>query len=153
MARDVFAREVEIGTPLAADATRLLFAGDSAGDGLLVQNIAVNYQQNITRLWEVGSPQTFFFAGRTQGTIQMKKVVGGNGVSREFITKYGDVCEIRENHLTFLLIAACASGDLGGADNIKASGCVINSLTYSVASADMIINEEMSLLFALLTNV
>lgn len=145
MSRDVFNREVDLGTPLAADATRLLFA-DIGQEDMLVQNVTVQYAQNINRLYEVGSAKTFFIAGRTQGTINIKRVIGGKGVSGGFVKKYGDVCNMASNVLAFSFEAGCTDGSNVG--SITASACVINSVAYSVAAADMIINEDISMMFA-----
>lgn len=145
MARDVFNREVDLGKPLAADATRLILS-EIGDEDLLIQSVAIQYQQNINRLWEVGSSKTFFIAGRTQGTIQIKRVLGGQGVSGEFVAKYGDVCNIAGNHMTFTFEAGCEDG--AGLGKITASACVIQSVGYSVAAADMVVNEDLNLMFA-----
>lgn len=148
MARDLFQRQVELGAPLAADATRLVLAG-IADEDMLAQNVAIQYQQNINRLWEVGSFKTFFIAGRTQGTLQVKRVIGAKGVGTEFIKKYADVCNIRGNFIALQFNAGCA--DAAGVGGMSAEGCVITSVGYSVSAADMIINEDIAMMFAKLT--
>jgi len=145
MARDIFNREVDLGQPLAADATRLLFSGVSNED-LLVQNVQITYAQNINRLWEVGSAKTIFIAGRTRGSITIARVVGGRGVSTEFIRKYGDVCNMAGNILAFTFEAGCTDGAQVG--SITASGVAIESIAYTVAASDMIVNEQLTALFA-----
>jgi hypothetical protein len=145
MARDVFNREVDLGAPLAADATRLLLA-DIGEEDMLVQNVSIQYKQNINRLYEVGSSKTFFIAGRTEGTISIKRIIGGKGVQGGFVTKYGDVCNMANNHMTFTFEAGCTDGSNVG--KITASACVIQSVAYSVAASDMIINEDITLMFA-----
>lgn len=150
MARDIFQREVDLGTPLAADATRLLVS-ELGNEDMLIQNVEIRYEQNINRIWEVGSPKVFFIAGRTAGTMQVARIIGGKGVQGDFIRNYGDVCKMRDKHLTLLLQAGCDSPQSKG--KITASGVVITSVAYSVAAADMIINEAVSLMFARLENV
>lgn len=148
MARDIFNRQVDLGTPLAADATRLILP-DIGNEDMLVQNFASQYQQNVNRLWEVGSFKTYFIAGRTQGTMQIKRIIGGKGVGSSFINQFADVCKIQGNYFSISLQAGCTTGqDLG---SLKFEGVVITSIGYSVAAADMIINEDFSLLFAKLT--
>ncbi len=123
-----------------------LILSEIGDEDLLIQSVAIQYQQNINRLWEVGSSKTFFIAGRTQGTIQIKRVLGGQGVSGEFVQKYGDVCNIAGNHMTFTFEAGCEDG--AGLGKITASACVIQSVGYSVAAADMVVNEDLNLMFA-----
>jgi hypothetical protein len=145
MAKDVFNREVNLGTPLAAESTRLLIAGLTDED-MLAQNVRLEYSQNISRLWEVGSSKQFFIAGRTEGKITVGRIVGGKGISGAFIKQYGDVCNIASNHITLKLDAGCGSTSDKG--SITASGVVINSVSYSVQAQDMIINEEIAMMFA-----
>ena len=145
MARDVFNREVDLGTPLAADATRLLITGLTDED-MLAQNVRIEYRQNINRLWEVGSSKQFFIAGRTEGTIQVGRIIAGKGVSGEFVRQYGDVCNMPENQITLLFEQGCNDGQALG--KITASGVVVNSVAYTVAAREMVINEDIGMLFA-----
>lgn len=148
MARDIFQRQVDLGTPLAADATRLVLP-DIGDEDMLVQNFTAQYQQNVNRLYEVGSFKTYFIAGRTSGTMQIKRIVGGKGIGANFIKQFADVCKIQGNHFSISLSAGCSSGqDLG---SLQFEGVVITSIAYSVAAQDMIINEDFTLLFAKLT--
>ena len=147
MAIDIYGRAVDLSTPIAADATRLLF-NDVGNDDVLVQNFAAQYQQNINRLWEVGSANTYFVAGRTMGSISIKRVIGGQGPSEQFIQTFGNVCNIQKNQFTIQLQEGCTSSHTQG--GLTFSGVVINSIGYSITASDMIINEDISCLFALL---
>lgn len=145
MARDIFNRVVDLGKPLAADATRLIFPfiGD---EDMLLQNVSIQYQQNITRLWEVGSSKTYFFAGRTQGQISAKRIIGSRNAALSFVKQFGDVCNMAKNHLTLQMEAGCEGFENRG--SLKASGVVIQSVAYSVSASDMIINEDITMMFA-----
>lgn len=146
--RDIYGRIVELGQPLAADAMRLIFP-DIGETDVLVQNVNIQYQQNVNRLWEVGSAKTFFIAGRTTGTGTISRVIGGQGFSTDFYKTYGDVCGIRGNSVTMRVSAGCtATGEMGAMTLV---GVVVTSIGYAIQAADMIINENLSLLFAKLT--
>lgn len=145
MARDIFNREVDLGDPLAADATRLLVPLIGEPD-MLLQSVTLQYQQNITRLWEVGSNKTFFFAGRTQGQISAKRIIGNRNASLAFVREFGDVCNMKRNHMTLMMKSGCTDNQDRG--KIHASGVVIQSVSYSIVASDMIINEDISMLFA-----
>ena len=147
MAIDIYGRTIDLGTPMAADATRLLL-NEIGNEDLLVQNFAAQYQQNINRLWEVGSANTYFIAGRTQGSLAIKRIVGGQGPSETFIQTFGNVCNIQSNQFTIQLSSGCTTTVSQG--GLKFDGVVINSIGYAVAAADMIINEDISCLFAML---
>ena len=145
MSNDIFNRVVDLGAPLAADATRMLlpYVGD---EDFLLQSVVIQYQQRITRLWELGSAKTYFFAGRTEGTIQAKRIIGAKNASLAFIKQFGDVCNMAGNHLTITMDAGCTSPVNQGA--LTCSGCVINGVSYSVQAQEMIINEDVHIMYA-----
>lgn len=146
MANDIFNRQVDFGAPLAADSTRLMIPGLN-GEDMLVQNFSAQYQQNVNRIWEVGSFKTYFIAGRTQGSMQIKRIIGGQGISTAFIKQYADVCAM--NNMAIVLQAGCGNTSATGTLNFEK--VVITSIAYSVAAADMMINEDFTLLFGKLT--
>jgi hypothetical protein len=152
---DILGRVVDIGAPMSADGIRMIIP-DIGGEDHLVQQVAIQYQQNINRLWEVGSAKTFFVAGRTQGQLQIKRILGpNNGSSGSFIAQYGNVCNIASNHFTLAAAASCvgACGVPSPAPLLSCSGCVISSVGYSISAADMLINEDITMLIARLEKV
>jgi hypothetical protein len=151
MARDIFNRDVDLGQPLAADAVRALL-GDTGESDLMMQSIQIQYAQRVTRLWELGSAKTFFFAGRTEGSIGAKRIIGKTNASMSFIKQYGDVCNVQKNSIGLTLKAGCTEAGNLATQNLTASGCVIQSCAYSVQAQDMVINEEVSLMFARLND-
>jgi hypothetical protein len=148
MARDIYNRVVDLGQPLAADATRLVLP-DIGEEDMLIQNFNLNYSQSVSQLWEVGSAFTYFVAGRTQGTIEVDRVVGAKGIGTEFINKYADVCNMVNNHFTLSFTAGCSTGAAMG--ELTVNGAVITSIGYSVAAQDMIVHEKISMMFARLS--
>ena len=149
MARDIYNRVVDLGAPLAADATRLVLPY-IGGEDMLVQSMNITYTQNVSQVWEVGSSFTYFIAGRTQGQMQIARIVGSKGIGKEFIAKFADVCNMRSNHMTLQFFAGCEEGQARG--SLKVEGAVITSIAYAVQAQDMIINETFNLMFARLTN-
>ena len=140
---DIFSREASIGEPFSADDSELLFVGGDA-QTMIVQNLTVNYRQNITRLWEIGSDKQYFVSGHQEGDATMARVVGPKPVAGEFMAQYGDVCNIQSNHITFVVKGDCSTK--GG--RIKITGVVITQVSYSVRAQDMVINEQVSMLVA-----
>ncbi len=145
MARDIFNRVVDLGQPLAADATRMLlpFIGE---EDFLLQTVQISYQQKVTRLWEVGSNKTYFFAGRTEGMIKAKRIIGNRNAALGFVKQFGDVCNMTGNHLTLQLDSGCTGFQSRG--KLEASGCVINSVGYNIQAQESIIYEEVDIMFA-----
>lgn len=162
---DVFNRETsQFRGSFSADGSRLTFPnvlgfnGQFAGDfGLLVQQLGVNYQQQVTRLYEVGSPAIYYIGGRTAGDFSMNRVVGPRSLQQVFYQKYGDLCQAAQNDLAFSATAGCGTSNaLGGGIAVAASGsaafrarfCVITSLGLRVNAADSIIAEQLNMMFS-----
>jgi len=147
MARDVYSRQVTFGGAFSADGARITFAG--FGAGLLVQTLSYQYQQAISRLYEVGSADIYLVAGRTQGQVSMARVLGPKKILPAFYRKFGDVCLAGENNMKFSARTGCAGGgnDAGALQQINIKHIVITSMGGSVNANDMIINEQLSMMF------
>ncbi len=106
MPADLFGRsEVKLGGAMSADATRVTFANLS-GTGLLLQNLDITYQQEITRLYALDKAEVYFVAGRTSGNMKIGQVIGPTAVQTAFYTTYGNVCASNGN-LTLTAAAGC----------------------------------------------
>lgn len=143
---DVFGREVEIGTGFKADGAKINFAGKDCNEGLLIQNVSIQYQQQVNRLYEVGCPQVYLIAGRTQGTISMARVIGPKGIMTEFYTEYGDPCNDKDLEID-LTPGMC---EKAANSAVTAKKAIITSIGISVAANDMLINEQMQWMFVTL---
>lgn len=160
---DIFNRASnQFGGSFASDAAKVVFStgggaaaspGGSGGVGLLTQSAQINYSQQITRLYEIGSNYTFLVAGRTQGTVSMARVLGPRQVQTQFYTNYGNVCNAANNNLTINMQTGCPTGAGAGQDGGLGSiaflikNCVIVSLGLSIAAQDMIVNEQFQMMF------
>ena len=151
---DIFNRQTDsFGGSFAADQAKVTFpnliGGAGADAGLLMQNMQSSYQQQITRLFEIGSPNIYYVGGRTNGQSSVARVVGPRQIAREFYLTYGDVCRARTNTLHFSVSTGCD----GDSTNIARASyaahfVVITSVGIGVASADMLINEQLALMFS-----
>jgi len=150
MAQDIFSREVTFGGAFSADGASLAF--DEFGAGLLAQSVQWQYQQNVTRLYEVASSDVYLVAGRTQGQATVQRVMGPAALAEAFYETYGDVCNADTNTLTFTAQANCASGgDTGDTVTIVMNSVVIVGYGGAVTAQDMVVNESLTLLFLWLT--
>lgn len=141
----------------SADSAKVVFAGggnlDAGGVGLLTQNLSVNYTQQVTRLFEIGSQNTYYVGGRTQGQATLGRVFGPRALQLGFYQKFGNVCDASDNTINFSLEAGCQGG--ADADFAKAGftihNAVITSMGFTVQAQDMIINEQVQLMFVALS--
>jgi len=152
---DIFNRDVsKLGGVFTADRAKLIFGADN-NIGALVQNMSTQYDQNITRLYEVGGPHIYYVGGRTQGQMQVGHVVGPKPVIQAFYAKYGDVC--CPQTITFRLEESnCLVGCPGhnpttpnkGQLTLALKNSVLTSIGFSVQAQDMIIGENSTLIFS-----
>jgi len=138
---DIFGRDSMVGEPFSADDTELVFKGAKA-QTMVVQQLSIAYQQAITRLWEIGSTKQYFVAGHQQGSANMARVVGPQAIASDFMTQYGDVCKIYENHITFIVKGDCST--VGG--RLHVTGVVITQVAYTVKAQDMVVSESVDML-------
>ena len=152
MALDVFGREAQDpGSSFSADNSVLTFSGSAVVDAqqtnLLIQNLSANYQQTITRLFELGNNTSTFIQGRTQGTLGIARVVGPKTSTEDFIKKFSKVCTLKENLIHFNLGGAkeaCPQTPQSN-EGFIAQGCLIQSLAYTVESQDVVIKQQIQM--------
>ncbi len=148
----------DFGGSFAADAAKIIFAGGTSdalagaggGVGLLTQQLQVGFQQQISRIYEVGSNFTFLVEGRSQGQFSVGRVLGVRPVQLAFYSKYGNVCNAATNILSLQLATGCDDRP-GGAKLASIAflirAAVLISVNITVAAMDMIVNESLQGMF------
>ena len=159
---DAFGRSpMAVGSAMAADSAVDLLggAGLPAGPGLLVQQLQTQYQQPINRIYELGSNLVYYVAGRQQGNGSISRVIGPVPVTVAFYAIYGNVCNAGENNLFVLAAGACFTNPAGrfsaaaealrqgSAVGMLFTGVVLNTIGMSIRSEDMLIGEQLGLMF------
>lgn len=159
------------GGSFASDVAAMTLAGSSLALGI-VQNVQLQYAQQVARIYDVGNGSAgggaaggivpvFYVGGRTQGQATIARVLGPqSGALCEFYSQMGNVCSPQDLQFTF---AGGCQGGVGTAQTAintatgngeynqvtySALGCVMTNIGVSVASQDMIVNENVSLMFA-----
>ncbi len=153
---DIFGRAgTSFGGAFAADAATMTFAGSAggagaAGSGTLVQNVQINYQQQIQKLYEIGSNQIYHVGGRTQGTGSIARIIGPRQLTSLLYDVYGNICNVGQNTLLFTFGANCGNGG-----NVRVTyTChlvLVTGLGFSLQAVDMMINEQIQFMFSGLT--
>jgi hypothetical protein len=153
---DIFNKATNgFGKAFTADGAVFTFSGQAGnllGSGMLVQQVNINYQQQVTRLWEVGSDLTYYVGGRTQGNMTVGRVVGPGVIMSAFYSRFGDVCNASQNTIMLYIGTGCYTTDKFKNGNFKFSYCVLTSVGISVAAQDMVINENLQLMFIQMSN-
>lgn len=138
----------QFGGAFAADSAILAFAGLglAGGVGLLTQQLNFSYQQQITRIYEVGTNWTYYVVGRAMGNFSLARVLGPRPLIFSFYSVYGNACNAATNTITFSMQQGCYSPldpqALATLRFMWLVGCVIQSVGFSAQAEQMIINEQ-----------
>lgn len=152
---DVFTRtEVDFGGAMHAQ-NGIIVPTANGMSGVLMQNIQLSYQQQVTRIYELGNrgakSKVYYIGGRSQGTMGAAHVIGPGVSMKLFYDNFGDVCKARDNTCVIDL-APNSCGQLGPVNNgggkYTAKYCVLVSIGMSVAAQDFVINENSQLMFS-----
>ena len=147
------------GGSFASDTAVLSVAGDAATKLGIVSNFQASFAQAISRIYSVaatdgtdaGTVPVFYVGGRTQGQLSLGRVVGPQGSALcAFYRKMGNVCSPED--LTFTLSAGSGTAGSTKCDPAKvdytAEACVLTNVGIQVGSQDMIVNENLTMMFA-----
>jgi hypothetical protein len=152
---DVFSRtQLNFGGAFAAD-TGLLSGGTLTG--VLMQNLQLNYSQNVTRIYEIGAagqtPFVYYVGGRSQGSLGVGHVMGPALAMKAFYTSFSDVCSAGTNNISVNLSrSACgqSSARQTGTRTVRynAKFCVLVQLGVATRADDLVVNESSNVTFA-----
>lgn len=174
---DVYSRQrTGFGGSFASDLAAMTIAGAAGAQVALgiVQNVQVQFAQQIARIYDVSNGGTagaagglvpvFYVGGRTQGNATIARVLGPqSGALCSFYESLGNVCSPQDLNFTFRggcgaqgstrptkrLPLANAAGT-ANFNSVKYSieAAVMTNIGIQVGSQDMIVNENITLMFA-----
>lgn len=158
---DMFGRETVLGGVMSAEATRLTFSADSAEStgstsafsgsidaGLIMQQLNVQYSQNVTRLYALEDARVYFVAGRTDGNLTIQHVIGPAGLQKAFIEAYSNVCNIKGKVFNLSLAAGCSvAGNATAQSKIQLKSPVITAINLQMQAQNMIIGSGITAMF------
>jgi hypothetical protein len=151
MADDVFGRAPSpFGGAFSADLSTMNFSAYPAASGALIQNLQVNYQQQVNQVFEIGSPYRYYVVGRTSGTLAFGRIVGPVATNKDILKKLGNICTSTEKDRTITLnlgstqcgIAPVVPGAAAAPLILEANAVIATSVGFSVQAQDMLINEN-----------
>lgn len=156
---DIFGRNPSpFAGAFAADASTMTIGGLNMATHL-IQQMSINYSQPVNTIFEIGSNNRYYVVGRTTGQMSLGKVVGPTVVSAAWLAQMGNVCAAGSRDLSLRLgnsacggvSAAAVGGALAaatsGAVTLTAKACVATMVGYSLQSQDMLINEQVQLIY------
>ena len=120
----------------------------------IVQNAQITFSQQVARVYDVsnggvsgsGVP-VYYVGGRTNGQVTIARILGPSSIAASaFYEKMGAVCT--PQNLTFKFQAGCGNSGPTRNTTYTIEHAVLVNVGISVASQDMIVNENISLMFA-----
>jgi len=175
---DIYQRQkTQFAGAFASDVAALTFAGATTGLGI-VQNVQISFAQQVARIYDVsnggsagglgaGTVPVFYVGGRTQGQGTIARILGPqSGALCDFYLAMGNVCAPQD--LTFTFAGGCGLTGVGKQDKptppvalknavgtgtfnkvaYTISGALMTNIGVTVGSQDMLVNENITLMFA-----
>ena len=106
-------------------------------EGIIATNVNVTYARPTSIQNPINTADKIVIAGEPTGTIQIGMLVGPSQGVKEFLKKYGDVCEIASNTMTIRPVGDTEPCD-GGFEPLvfQLSGVLLSSLNLTAQSGE-----------------
>lgn len=148
---DIYNKQTDaFGGSFSADQAKLYFAPfANDGAGLLVQNMQVQYNRQVTRLFEIGSARQYYVDGRSEGSATIQRILGPGVVVLAFYQRFGNVCNAKDNSLHFNMSNFCDGVTVSRAA-CTMHNVVITSFGLATNAQSVLINENLQFMFSFL---
>ena len=112
MARDIYGRRTATwGGAFSSDDILLTFSKIKEGAvPLMLQTMQINYQQNVSQLYDLTTRNVYMVAGKPAGQGGMSQILGPRKLAGAFMRSYGQVCNAGDHDLNFTILGGC-TGD------------------------------------------
>ena len=145
MAADIYGASAKLGGIFKGTSVALVLGGGGeAAKGSLVQNVNISYTRNINRIWELGSEDTYFIIGHSEGQAQMSQIHGKSDT--DILDKLGDACKALESVLTLDGRASLCEGD--ATFKLVMQGPVVTNRTFAVEAGQFVFTKQAALMFS-----
>ena len=160
MPKDVFNRDsLAFGGAFVADKGLIGTPGNAGGAGLanfgvLMQNLQVQYAQQVNRIYEIGrinaDARVYYIGGRPQGSMSVAHVIGPALNVLEYYQQFADVCRAENNVVSLVLEkAAChLPNNQAGGMSITAKYCTLMQIGISAQAESLMLSENSNIQFA-----
>lgn len=124
-------------------------AGVLSTGSLYVQSLTVNYQQPVNQMYDLGSNDRLFVAGRPSGNAQLQRVVGPVYIGSTWLNQFTDPCNIASNTMVLEFHPKCASSNVKvGFVKRTMYYCLVTSIGFSIQAENMVMNDNTQLIFS-----
>jgi len=115
----------------------------------VVQQVGMQYQQQISQVFEIGSNNVYYVGGRANGTMNIARIAGPEQIPGILITAYNDICSPGEMKLS-RGSSKCASGGAIAQQQdgeYALDGVIMTSLGINTQAQEVVVNEQMAFQF------
>ena len=110
---------------------------------MLIQNLGVQYSQNITQVLELQSDLIYLAVARTQGMAQLGTVFGPKNAEAVIYAELADPC--KTHNLVYRSTIGCTSGDTGQRTVTReAKHFTLQQYGFNVTVQDGLVQENMA---------
>ncbi len=145
---DIFGRvKQQVTHGWTSDAVTLTFANPN-NKPIFVQNIRYNYQQPVSRIYDLGDPKTIAMVSpRPQGGMAIGHIMADWATTKAFLQSHSDVCNPQA--ITVNYNRGQQGGKCGGvASSVNFDDCVITGITMAVSVDNYLLTNDTELVFA-----
>jgi hypothetical protein len=145
---DIFQAKGALGGVFKGTRVELVLGGGSGAlKGALVQNIGINYTRNISRIWEIGSDDTYYVVGHTEGQAQLSRIIAK--ASNDILDALSDACSASTNVLTMSGGAdLCDTDGQGERFSITATGPVLVNRSFAIDANQFMMTSQAGIMFS-----
>ena len=165
---DLFKSEATVGETLRGSNFQLSASSGSTSstaidvEGAFIQEFSLQYQRQVTRIFELGSRVQHYIEGASQGNFALAQIIGSKGVSDAVMAVISDICNASSNSLSITAGGrACAvtSNSTSGtsastpfqtgstSSKITITGVTATSFGVSASAGNFIVNKQLSGMF------
>jgi len=138
------------GGAFRANAANIVFTvGSGSGaidlNKVLTTRVSANYSQAVNRVYDLQSDNAYYVMGRTNGNGAMAAIFGPKGQTVLAYEVMSDPCNQVKLSINYAS-ATCEDTNQRGSRSL--TGVVLQNVGFDVNSQDMMINENLTFLFA-----
>lgn len=164
---DLFKSEATVGETLRGSNFQL--SASSGGsttsnaldvEGAFIQEFSLQYQRQVTRIYELGSRIQHYIEGANQGNFALAQIVGSKGIVDGLMDVISDICNANSNSLTvtaggrLCTTTTGSSGSTSGGTSTATSGTKITvtgvtatSFGISSSAGNFVVNKQVGGMF------
>lgn len=117
----------------------------TGNDVSLIQNLQVSHQQPLQNLFEVGSNKRYYVIGKASGTFSATQILGFGSRVLDTVEKLANPCS-GDRKLTIAFpnsyCEATSAATAGQTLTLSLEGVLLQSIGFSVAAQDNLINSQ-----------